>query len=759
MKVPKGSKVRLATQLSGVVLVLLAGLSGLILAQARLQDSYEAAQALFQRGEDDKARTEFAKLLVETYQAHATLLQKRGLWLPVKGDLEAALALQPNSDQLRYNLGYVYFRLKDYPHTIQILEPLKQAKAETPQVLGLRGRAYLSLGKLDEAQKALAAALEEAPDDVLTAYTLALVTLKKQGREGAAETFARLTKQQGTSAGFHMIVGQAYLDGGYYSDAEQEIRQALQLKPNTRFARYFLALALLREREGAALEEAHNLLAKERKLFPKEFAATYLSGLLSELERQWGPAAEAFRLAAKLSPEEPDVFFHLGNTELKLGRAQEAVKALRQALALSASGNQTRFQPQRAHYLLSQAYRALGDLKTSAEEAELAGRMSTDMAQQERERGMASGLRTLLENLSEAGQSINWLELDRPAQLTSQEQALLAVYGQILANTNNCMGLIAVRQQKFSEAAQYFARVRDLQPDFLDIDHNLGIALFQAEQYPQALQALERAVAQKPADLIAKKYLGLAHCQEKEYIRCAKELEAVRTSHPDDAQVLLALGTALARTNRPNAAQRAFADLLKYHPDSAPLHVLWGQAYADQNQPKEAVRELERALELDPKVASAHFYLGMLHLKKGELEEAEQEFRGELTSHPGDVRAQYHLAFVLLAEQQAEEAIPLLHEIIRENPNYAEAHYSLGKVFLQQGKVAEAIDHLEISVRLSPDKDYFHYQLARAYQRAGRKEEAQREFQAAQNYKDQQRTSTQQGRGPATPSPDESPSP
>jgi tetratricopeptide (TPR) repeat protein len=593
---------------------------------------------------------------------------------------------------------------------------------------------------------------------VLTAYTLALVTLKKQGREGAATFFANLAKQLGTSAGFHMMVGQAYLDGGYYSDAEREIRQALQLKFNTRFARYLLALASLREREVAALKDAQDLLAKERKLFPDEFAATYLSGLLLELERKWEPAAAAFRLAAKLSPEEPDVFFHLGNTELKQGRAQEALRALRQALALAARGGQIRFQPHRAHYLLSQAYRALGDLKSSGEEAELAGRLSADMAQQERERGMASGLRTVLEGLSEAGQNVNWLELDRPAELTAEEQALLAVYGQILANANNCLGLIAVRQQKFSEAAQYFARVRDLQPDFLDIDHNLGIALFQAEQYPQALQVLERAVPQNPSDPIARKYLGLTYCQQKEYIRCAKELEEVRTLRPNDAQVLLALGTALARTNRPEAAQQVFANLLKYHPDSAPLHILWGQAYADQNQPKEAVREFERALQVDPKVASAHFYLGMIHLRKGELKEAEQEFRGEVASHPSDARARYHLAFVLLTEQEVEEAILLLRQIIRENPSYAEAHYSLGKAFLQQGQLREAIDHLETSVRLSPNKDYSHYQLARAYQRAGRKEEAQREFQAAQNWKDQQRTSPQQGRGQTTPGPSESPS-
>jgi hypothetical protein len=95
----------------------------------------------------------------------------------------------------------------------------------------------------------------------------------------------------------------------------------------------------------------------------------------------------------------------------------------------------------------------LGDLKSSAQESESARRLSAEMAQQERERGMASGVRVVLEGLPEAGQSVNWLELHRPVQLTSEEQERLAVYGQILANGNNYLGLIAVRQEKFSEAA------------------------------------------------------------------------------------------------------------------------------------------------------------------------------------------------------------------------------------------------------------------------------------------------------------------
>ena len=719
--------------------------------QERLKASYEAAQRLFERGEDEPARAAFQKLLGETYRARAAVLVQQGRWIKANEDLEAAFETAPDDPTLRYELAFSYFRLDKPNDAARTLEPLVHERPADSQSHGLLGRVYFTQGKLAQARQELGAALRLAPDDFSSGYVLALTVLRQKDREESARIFENLRKSQGSPGHFHLLVGRAYLDSGYYTEAQKEFREALRHIPQLRFARYFLALSLLREREGAALGPAKEELHKELELYPKEFAARYLLGLLLEFERQWGPAAEAFRRTIRISPDEPDPCFHLGNVYIKLGRQSEAIELIRRALALVEEGRRGHFQDYRAHVLLSQAYRALGDASSSAQEATEASKLSAEQARLERERGMAGSLRTVLEEMTAPGQMVAWQEISRPVELTPDQTKLLPIYDQIIANGHNYLGLVAVRQQKFSDAARQFARLRNLQPDFPGVMFNLGLALFQTEKYSECLQPLERALAQSPSDLKTKKYLGLAYEREEQYDKAVKLLQEARRSDPDDLALLLALGTALARTNHPNEARDVFENLLKAHPNSAPLHVLWGRAFAAQHQPSEAEKEFRRALEVDPKTPSAHFYLGILKLQRGEIKEAGSEFEAELASHPDDSRARYHLAFVLLTQQETAQAIPLLQRVIQDNPQYAEAHYSFGKVLLEQDDVQKAIEHLETAVRLDPSKAYSHYQLGRAYLRAGRRDEAKQEFQVTQDLKNQQRSKSPRGEETQTP--------
>lgn len=716
-----------------------AGLSLNLRGQDRLKTAYETAQQLFQQGKDAEARVHFQALLAEIYRARAALYRQPGLWARVQADLEAVVDLRPDNDpDLYYDLADAYFRQANYLQAARKLEALTPEKPGDAKVHGLLGRAYFSLGKLDAARRELQTAQNLDPTDSLTAYTLALVALSQKDRETSARIFSNLGKHQGFSPHFHVLAGRAYLDTNFHAEAQRELHQALRLDSKSRFAHYLLALSLLRERETAALGQAKEELSQELELFPDEFASRYLLGLVLEFERHWQKAAEAFQRSVALAPNEPDAHFHLGNAYLKLGRGQQAAESLHRALALTNKGGQSRFQAHRAHYLLSQAYRTMGDLKASALAAEAARSASSQLAENERKASEAPTLQAMLENLRVSDPSVNWQELTRVCELSPNQESMLKVYAQVLTNGHNYLGLIAVRQQQFDEAARQFSRVAELQPDFPDADLNLGIALFQAEEYAKALEPLTRHLKRNPSQAVIRKYLGLTYFQQEQYDQAAKLLQEVRTSDPQDAQVLLALGTSLVRLHQTEEAQKIFTELLKSHPDSAPLHVLWGQAYAGQDQPQEAEKEFRRALELDPKVSSAHFSLGIIYLRRGALDEAGREFAGEIGSHPKDSRARYHLAFIRLTEQKLEEAVSLLRQVIQDAPNYAEAHYSLGKAFLQEGHVPEAIERLETAVRLDPGKAYSHYQLGRAYQKAGRNEQAQQQFEIAQKLKAQQ---------------------
>jgi len=92
--------------------------------------------------------------------------------------------------------------------------------------------------------------------------------------------------------------------------------------------------------------------------------------------------------------------------------------------------------------------------------------------------------------------------LSRKASLdvTDQDRALLKFYNQILASAHNSLGLISARHEQFEEAARQFTLVRSLQPDSLDTDFNLGLALFSAKHYPEAAPLFEHAVSRNPSN-------------------------------------------------------------------------------------------------------------------------------------------------------------------------------------------------------------------------------------------------------------------
>src|SRR5262249_24617009 len=149
-------------------------------------------------------------------------------------------------------------------------------------------------------------------------------------------------------------------------------------------------------------------------------------------------------------------------------------------------------------------------------------------------------------------------------------------YRQILANAHNSLGLIAARHEQFDEAAREFTLVQKFQPDFLDADFNLGLALFSAKHYSESLPPLEHAASRNPSSDKFKKYLGLALAGTEQYEKALPLLEDARLRSPTDSRILMALGTALARTNRLDESHQVFEEMLKSQPETAETHVLWG---------------------------------------------------------------------------------------------------------------------------------------------------------------------------------------
>lgn len=709
-----------------------------LFAQQDLKLAYEKAQQLFEQGETAQSAAAFRALLVQTYQDRAALYQRGGHWKESCDDLRAALDLNPDVNSVRFDLAYANFHLHRYGEAASNLEQLVRASPNDFRIHALLGKTYFSMGKNAASRRELQLALYLNPNDHLTAYTLALADLTDKDKVSADRIFSHLANSMGSSQKFHLVLARAYSDTGFQQSARRELTQALAIDPRIRYGHYLLAVALLREKGIEGLEQAKNELIQESRLFPEEFEAQYMLGVLLSLQRQWDDARRALQKAVLIAPDQPETYFYLGTVYFEQGKPRQAAEELQKSLALSKPRGTTLFPLYHAHMLLSRVYQKLGERTASDQQLREAKGLLQESGKDSPGMPGDSSLREFLAGLASLSPTVIWEDSSPPAPLSARQKQLLGVYGQVLVSGHNYLAQIAVHDGKFADAAEQFARIRNLQPDAPEVNFRLGLALFKAGQFPQAAKPLEEAVAKSPSDADASKYLGLTYFELGQYANAIKRLERAQALSQNDPEVLLALGSALARTHHEKEAQMVFSELMQSHPNSAAVHILLGRAYASQGHTPQAEQEFRRALELDPKMPEAHLNLGLLEMQNGQMAEAGKDFQSELLAHPANIEARYNLAFVLLKQQKTNEAIPLLRQVIKEKPGYAEAHYSLGKVLLEKGDTQEAIAELKKAVELDPKKAYSHYQLGRAYMMAGQRKEAQQEFALTRNLKDQE---------------------
>jgi tetratricopeptide (TPR) repeat protein len=77
------------------------------------------------------------------------------------------------------------------------------------------------------------------------------------------------------------------------------------------------------------------------------------------------------------------------------------------------------------------------------------------------------------------------------------------------------LGAVYARQGRVAQAAEWFRRALDKEPDSLDAQYKLALCLYQQRQYPQAVELLEKVHTAKPDHDYGQAYLRLAQCHQQ----------------------------------------------------------------------------------------------------------------------------------------------------------------------------------------------------------------------------------------------------
>ena len=260
-------------------------------------------------------------------------------------------------------------------------------------------------------------------------------------------------------------------------------------------------------------------------------------------------------------------------------------------------------------------------------------------------------------------------------------------------------GFIFYQQNKFSEANAAFTKALEQNPKDTESMQLRGVTLFRMGRAAEAIPLLEQAHAAVPNVNIDPNYvLGVSYLQVKRY---------------DDAR-------------------HAFAAQYDFSPDSAPAYLLAARMCFHQEYLPPAETFAQKALALDAKLPLAHLLLGEILLAKGNVPEAITEFDKERQINPLNGEIYDRLGDAYVRSGQYDQAQHALNRAILLEPNATGPYILLGKVLLNQKNPVMAGMYLERALHMDPGNYIPHALLAQAYRSEGRKEDAAREYQAAE---------------------------
>jgi len=317
-----------------------------------------------------------------------------------------------------------------------------------------------------------------------------------------------------------------------------------------------------------------------------------------------GSAADAFREALKLDPDDTDLAFQRGSALLAAGRGLEALVEL--------TDIEARTSDYRFSVLIAEVYLEQGQVDRALRALERAERKAQD-----------------------AG--------DRAGQAAS-----LIALGEIQRGLG-----------RDADAVESYRRAAAIDPNSWEARYAVGVAFLSAGQPRSAIAPLLEAVALVPDNGDVRLALASAYDQlgqSGDALAAGREALARAESAEAQAQARFIIGRSLYLQGDYAGAGTELAMVVQQRPSSAMAQLWAGLAQYQQGDFAGATLFYERAVQLDPNATAARVNLGAAYLATERYRDAEGVYRFLVQQNPRDAESLYHLGWALYAQQRDDEA-------------------------------------------------------------------------------------------------------
>ncbi|CEK12865.1 TPR repeat/Tetratricopeptide repeat [Chthonomonas calidirosea] len=247
-----------------------------------------------------------------------------------------ATKLDPKLYEAYIGLGSTQFRLKDYAAAQTSFQRAAQLRPhQIAPYLGLAQAYYLS-GLPEHATAPLKKIIALQPKNDLAWYTLGQMYGDAHEPDQALLAMQRAVALKPHNPEYRIALAEVLIHYARYTDAEQQLVQAIRDDYNNAYAHYLLGYVFEQEGDnpqlrGQAEQEFLNALAREPEMEPAYFDL----GQLYERDGDYKPAITNYRKAFHLNPSDAQALYHLGLCLVQSGQTKEGQRLIEGAQELS----------------------------------------------------------------------------------------------------------------------------------------------------------------------------------------------------------------------------------------------------------------------------------------------------------------------------------------------------------------------------------------------------------------------------------------
>jgi putative PEP-CTERM system TPR-repeat lipoprotein len=580
-----------------------------------------------------------------------------------------------------------------------------------------------------------------------------------------------------------ILLGNIYLLQGHGTDAEKELKIALELGAardsvmlplgdslllqrkyqetldtivaDTPQLRQVPALHILRGRahyELGDLDAAKYDFERAQALDSRALGAVL--GLI-RVALQQNDLVEADELVVRardLAPESAEVWYNSGEVMRAVNDPDGALMAYTRAIELSEGHMRARMARARLFLQLEQFEQALADAQWAAEAQEFDPEppflASQALARLGREQDAAAALK-------DAGAKLTQLRTDyvttRPGLL--RVAAMLNFAQGNLEQANYFLGLYVDNSPYDVEMRKVLGRVRlqlgdtggairALYPaqragrDDAELLYLLGDALLRDGRYAEAFSLLEQSIAAsaETSEVLTKLALSRMGMGESELALADLTKALAMDSSGRSTQSGIILTTIYIKRGKHEEAMQVARTLLNRDPDNPALHNLVGLVYLAMKQPGLAEMSFQEAHHLSPMYTPAIYNLALLDMSRGDYMAAEARYQSVLAISDQAVLALLGMSEIAMHRQDEQAAISWLTKAVAQDKDTLDPNIRLINLYLATDQVDKAFLETEMFKRRHPEALEAHVLYARVMVLRGETEVAIKSYRNAARF-------------------------